>query len=102
MTRRIRFTKPALAQFLGVVAYIKADRPSAARGFRTRTHDALAVLVRFPESGRVILEFPQLGSREVFVDSYRFFYRVKGDTVWVVGAWHDAQLPDEPSEPSGV
>jgi toxin ParE1/3/4 len=102
VTRRIRFTQPALAQFLGVVAYIKADRPSAARGFRMRTHDALAVLVRFPESGRMIPEFPQLGFREVLVDSYRVFYRVKGDTVWVVGAWHDAQIPDEPSEPNGV
>jgi toxin ParE1/3/4 len=102
VTRRIRFTKPALAHFLGVVAYIKADRPSVAHGFRTRTHDALAALVRFPESGRVIPEFPQLGFREVLVDSYRFFYRLKGDTVWVVGVWHDAQIPDGPSEPSGV
>ena len=66
-----------------------------------RVNDALAVLIDFADSGRVIPEFPQLGFREVLVDSYRFFYRVKGDTVWVVGAWHDAQIPDEPPEGIG-
>ena len=102
MTRKVRFTQPARAQFLAAVAYIQAERPSAALRFRTRANDALAVLVKFPESGRVIPEFPRLGFREVLVDSYRFFYRAKSDAVWVVGAWHDAQIPDEPSEPSGA
>ena len=62
---------------------------------------ALAVLIDFPDIGRVIPEFPQLGFREVLVVSHRLFYRVKDDTVWVVGVWHDAQIPDEPSEPVG-
>jgi toxin ParE1/3/4 len=97
----VQFTPPARAQFLAAVAYIRADRPAAARGFRARVNDALAVLVDFPESGRVIPEFPQMGFREVLVDSYRFFYRVKGDKVWVVGTWHDAQIPEQPSEPAG-
>ena len=100
MTRKVRFTPPARAQLLAAVAYIQADRPSAARAFRQRVYDALAVLVDFPDSGRMILEFSQLGFREVLVDSHRFFYRVKGDTVWTVGTWHDAQLPVEPSEPT--
>lgn len=102
MSRRVQFTPPARAQFLATVAYIRADKPSAAQGFRMRVNDALQVLVAFPESGRAIPEFPQLGFREVLVDSHRFFYRVKGDTVWVVGAWHDAQIPDAPSEPIGT
>ena len=101
MIRKIRFTPPARAQFLAAVAYIRADRPSAALGFRTRTKDALAVLIGFPDSGRVIPEYSQLGFREVLVDSYRFFYRVKGDIVWVVGTWHDAQISDEPVDPAG-
>jgi toxin ParE1/3/4 len=101
VTRKAQFTAPARAQFLAAVAYIRADRPSAAQTFRMRVNHALTVLVDFPDSGRVIPEFPQLGFREVLVDSYRFFYRAKGDTVWVVGAWHDAQIPSEPSEPVG-
>ena len=100
MIRKVRFTPPARAQFLAAVSYIRADKPSAAAGFRTRASDALAILVEFPDSGRTIPEFPRLSFRELIVDSYRFFYRVKDDTVWVVGAWHDAQIPEEPSEPA--
>jgi len=69
----------------------------AARAFRNRSMEALRNLIRFPESGRVIPEFPDLGFREVLVGKYRFFYRLQGDAVWVVGVWHDAQIPDEPA-----
>ena len=101
MSRTIRFTPPARTQFLAAVAYIRAERPSASLGFRTRVGDGLAILLEFPDSGRILPEFPQMGFRETLVDSHRFFYRVKGDTVWVVGVWHDAQIPDEPSLPAG-
>lgn len=102
MTRRIEFTRPAQSQFLAALAYIGAERPSAARDFRDRTVAALANLTEFPESGRVIPEFPNLGFREVLVDKYRFFYKQVGDVIWVVGTWHDAQIPDEPSGPVGI
>jgi plasmid stabilization system protein ParE len=98
----VRFTPPARAQFLAAIAYIKADRPLAAAAFRARVRKQLSQLLEFPESGRVIPEFPDLPYREVLVDSYRFFYRTKGSIVWVVGTWHDAQIPLEPSEPTGV
>lgn len=101
MTSRVRFTHPARAQFLAALAYIRADRSNAAAAFRARANESLARLAEFPESGRTIPEFPTLGFREVLVDTYRFFYRVKGDTVWVVGVWHDAQIPGEPSESAG-
>ena len=101
MSRIVRFTPPARAQFLAAVAYIRADRPGAALGFRARVGDSLAVLTDFPDSGRAIPEFPQMGFRETLVDSYRIFYRAKRDTVWIVGVWHDAQIPDEPSLPAG-
>jgi toxin ParE1/3/4 len=100
--RRVRFTPLARAQFLAAVAYIRADRPAAALSFRHRVNDELATLVEYPESGRIVPEFSELLFREVIVDSYRFFYRTKDDTVWVVGAWHHAQVPDEPHQPGGV
>jgi plasmid stabilization system protein ParE len=53
-------------------------------------------LERFPESGRVLPEFLDLPYREVIVAPYRFFYRVVDRTVWVVGVWHGAQIPEEP------
>ena len=97
MTRRIDFTPRARAQLLAAVEYIQAERPSAARAFRDRSLEALRNLVRFPDSGRTIPEFPELGFREVLVGRYRFFYRLQGDVIWVVGVWHDAQIPDDPA-----
>ena len=98
----VRFTPAARAQLLAAAAYIHSDRPSSAREFRKRVDSALRQLVDFPESGRVVPEFDALGFREALVDSYRLFYRVQDDVVWVVGVWHDAQIPDEPQGPTGV
>jgi toxin ParE1/3/4 len=81
----VRLTPPARAQLLAAVAYIRADRPTAARDFKTRVDSTLRGLIDFPESGRVIPEFDRLGFREVLVDSYRLFYRVQGEVIWVVG-----------------
>lgn len=98
MTLKVSFTPPARAQFLAALAYIRADRPSAALAFRHRVNDALLRLGDFPDSGRIVPEFPDLPFREVIIDPYRFFYRVKGETVWVVAAWHGAQIPDALAE----
>lgn len=98
----VRFTPPARAQLLAAIAYIKADRPLAAAAFRARVNKQLSALLQFPESGRVVPEFPDLPYREILVDNYRFFYRPKGSVIWVVGTWHDAQIPAEPSGPVGV
>lgn len=98
MTLRVRLTPPARAQFLAALAYIRADRPSAAAAFRERVNDALTRLADFPDLGRVVPEFPDLEFREVIVAPYRFFYRVEGGTVWVVAAWHGAQIPEMPED----
>ena len=91
---KVRFTASARDQFLAALAYIRRDKPSAAVRFRKRAETSLKRLQRFPASGRVIAEFPELPYREVIVPPYRFFYRVKGDTVWIVAVWHSAQIPD--------
>ena len=93
---KVRFTPSARVQFLGALAYIRRDKPSAAMRFRRRVEDVLRRLEKFPESGRTIPEFPELPHREVIVTPYRFFYRVQDGTVWIVGVWHGAQLPREP------
>src|SRR2546426_5990347 len=53
-------------------------------------------LARYPKSGRLIPEFPDLPYREVTVSPYRFFYRAEGKTIWVVAVCHGAPIPDEP------
>ena len=93
---RVRFTPFARQQLLGLIDYIKRDKPTAAVRFRRHVEESLRRLERFPQSGRPIPEFPDLPHRELIVPPYRFFNRVKGKTVWIVGAWHSAQLPEEP------
>ncbi len=92
----VRFTPSARSQFLAAIAYFKRDNPEAARRFRRRAEDVLRRLENFPDSGRVIPEFPELPYRDVIIAPYCFFYRKETDTVWIAGVWHGAQHPDEP------
>jgi len=93
---KVRFTPSARTQFLSALAYIRQDKPSAAISFRDRTEKILRRLEDFPESGRIIPEFPELPYREVIISPYRFFYKIKADVVWIVAVWHGAQLQREP------
>lgn len=94
----ILFTPTGRQQFLEAIAYIHRDKPSAAVTFRQNVEKTLSRLKKFPESGRQLPEFPELPFREVIVNPYRFFYKVKDDSVWIVAVWHGAQLPDEPEK----
>jgi len=93
---KVRFTPTARGQFLSALAYIRRDKPSAASSFQNQAERVLRRLEDFPESGRIMPEFPELPYGEVIVSPYRFFYKTKADVVWVVAVWHDAQLPKEP------
>lgn len=93
---RVRFTPSGRRRFLDIVASILRENPVAARRFKQQAQTVLRRLERFPESGRVLPEFPDLKYREVIVGPYRFFYRVAGKTIWVVAVWHGAQIPEEP------
>ncbi len=93
---RVKFTASARGQFLEALQYIRQVKPSAAHQFRVRAEEVLRRLEQFPASGRAIPEFTVLPHREVIVPPYRFFYRVVGQTVWIVAIWHGAQIPSEP------
>ena len=93
---KVHFTPSARAQFLSALTYIRRDNPEAALDFRERVEAVLRRLEEFPDSGRLVPEFPELPYREVIIAPYRFFYRVKGEIVWIVAVWHGAQLPEEP------
>lgn len=94
---KVKFTPSARTQFLSALSYIRKDKPSAAVNFRNKAGKILRRLEDFPESGRIIPEFPEFPYREVIISPYRFFYKTKGDVVWIVAVWHGAQLPKEPS-----
>jgi plasmid stabilization system protein ParE len=95
---KVLFTPSGRKQFLTAIAYIHRENPTAAVAFRRKAEKILSRLRKFPQSGGVLPEFPDLPFREVIVNPYRFFYRVKGKTVWIVAVWHGAQLPKEPNE----
>ncbi len=99
---RLRFTPSARIQFLTAVSYILRENPQAAIKFRKRAEHALRRLKRFPESGRLIPEFPDLPFRELLVRPYRFFYRRQDRTIWVVACWHGAQWPTEPAQEKDI
>lgn len=93
---KVRFTTSARVQFLSALAYIRQDNPRAAVQFRERVGTVLRWREDFPKSGRVVPEVPGLPYREVVISPYRFFYRVKGEIVWIVAVWHGAQIPEQP------
>lgn len=93
---KIQFTPAARKQFLSAISHICKDKPAAAVKFRNRSEKIIRRLEEFPESGRIIPEFPDLPYREVIIPPYRFFYRVKADIIWIVAVWHDAQLSNKP------
>ena len=93
---KVLFTPSARREFLDALDFIRRDSPLAAEAVLARSRDGLAQLRDFPESGRLVPEFPDSLYREVLAHPYRFFYRIADDTVWVVGVWHDRQLPESP------
>jgi toxin ParE1/3/4 len=95
---KILFTPTGRRQFLEAIAYIHRYNPSAAATFRRKSEKSLSRLKEFPDSGRLLPEFPELPFREVIVKPYRFFYKIKDKTVWIIAVWHSAQLPDEPEK----
>lgn len=92
----VRFTPGGRLQFLAALAHIKVDNPGAAQSFRDKSEGILRRLEDFPDSGRHLPEFPDLPYREVVIPPYRFFYRIDGETVWIVAVWHSAQVPGNP------
>ena len=94
----VKFATTARKQFLDALTYIHKENPTAAYALRRKAETRLSRLKDFPESGRILLEFQDLPFREVIVAPYRFFYRIKETTVWIVAVWHCAQLPAEPED----
>jgi toxin ParE1/3/4 len=99
---KLQFTPSGRIQFLNALSYIKENNPPAAARFRKRVEHVLRRLIKYPESGRLIPECPDLPFREVIVAPYRFFYRCKDKTIWVVACWHGAQLPMEPVQEKDI
>ncbi len=93
---KLRFTSPAELAYAAVLDYLSERSPNAAVQLAQEVEHSLDRLLRFPQLGHAIPEFPSSNFKEIIVGSHRFFYRVARDTIWIVGVWHGAQIPAEP------
>ncbi len=91
---RVRWLRKALRNLDEEATYIAADDPAAARLVVARVLDAVAMLAHQPGLGRAG-RVP--GTRELVVLKIRYVvpYRVRGDTVEVLRAFHSSRrLPE--------
>lgn len=102
MARRVSvvWTRPALDNLLDIVRHIQADKPTAAQSFASSIKTKVARLENFPESGRLVPEFPSSGLRELVIGDYRVIYRILATppTVQILTVRHGARLLEYPSE----
>lgn len=88
------WTKPALDSLLEIVRYIRRENPGAAQRFGRAVKFKTTRLASFPESGRVVPEFPSSELREIVLGNYRIIYRHLPDeaSVEVLTVRHAARL----------
>jgi len=90
------WTNPALQNLLEIARYIHAEKPAAAKKLVKKIKTKISRLGQFPNSGRIVPEYPASGLREVIVDDYRIIYRVlpNKSTVQILTVRHGARPLD--------
>jgi len=92
----VTWTKRARHDLHEIHDFIARDSYQAARAVTERILAATERLATFPESGRILPEFPHLPYREIIVSSYRIVYRCTIDTVWIAAVVHGRRdFPDQ-------
>ncbi|WP_459938550.1 type II toxin-antitoxin system RelE/ParE family toxin [Desulfonatronum parangueonense] len=81
---RLIWTEPALLDLDEIAEYIALDNPHAASRYVQRVFDCVERLEFYPNSGKIPRELPRSSYREVVVPPCRVFYRVDGETVYIL------------------
>ncbi len=92
----VRWAERARDDLREIFDFIARDSPRAAEALVERVLQATERLKSFPESGRPVPEFPDLGYRELLIGNYRVQYRVEAGTVWIASVVHGRRLLTEP------
>lgn len=74
MRPQLLSTSGALTDLRAIEEYVAAHNPNSARQLARRLKSAVSRLLRFPNSGRVVLEFEDPKIREVISPPYRIAY----------------------------
>ena len=88
---KVRFTATAEREFEGILAFIRRDRPLAAKAFKQKVMESLRILAKFPHAGPLVQELAPDNIREIVVGPYRFLYLVYTDRVEILTAIHAAR-----------
>lgn len=89
---RLIWTEPALADLEAVADYIALNNPEAACRIVQQVFASIERLERYPHSGKRPAELPRSPYREVIVGPCRVFYRVEGDTVFLLHVMRTERL----------
>ena len=81
---QIVWTHRATADLNDIAEYIAYDNESAAFRLVERIFEHVEQLARHPKSGSVLPELPNSEYRQLVEPPCRIFYKVKGETVFIV------------------
>lgn len=93
MDYSIVWTKTALADLAGLVRYIAADDPRAAKRLGELIISKVESISDFPRIGRIVPEYREDVVRELIVRPYRIVYELDDGarTISVLRIWHGAR-----------
>ncbi|MEK7270786.1 MAG: type II toxin-antitoxin system RelE/ParE family toxin [Planctomycetota bacterium] len=97
----LQWVRTALRDLGEIREYVSRDNPAAAADLAERIQRRVESLMLHPLAGRIVLEFPSRGYREVIVYPYRIVYVVRSLSVSIVRVWHgrrDLKREDLPEE----
>ena len=89
---QIKWADSALADLNEIAEYIALDKPSAAKKLVAQVFETVKRLKTFPLSGKVPDELTETRYREIIVGPCRIFYRVEGDTVFILYVMRSERL----------
>ncbi len=81
---QIIWTEPALNNLNDIAEYIAVSNIYAAKQLVDNVFNKVQRLEQFPESGRIPEEIETLNYREVVVNPCRVFYKIEGDSVYIL------------------
>ena len=91
MAWRVRWTELAWNGVESAAEYIARDSPRYAAALVREARDAARSLRQLAERGRVVPEENDPNIRELFVQSYRLIYRLRGNEVEIINFIHGAR-----------
>ena len=94
---RVRYTPRALADLDEIYSYLDLRAPAAARSVKDLIERRIASLAEFPAMAP---QTEEPGVRELTIVrySYKVYYEVAGDEVWIIHIRHTSRRPWQGAE----